>query len=108
MLSDESTFRLYRNQIRMVRWPVGERLNPKFCTPTVKHSASVMVWEAFSGNRGRAGIFFLPHNITMNAVRYRQVMEENLLDFMTRQEGRIQTVIDNDVWMTKTLISKTL
>ena len=103
MFSDESTFRLYRNQIRMVRWPVGERLNP-----TVKHSASVMVWEAFSGNRGRAGIFFLPPNITMNAVRYRQVLEENLLDFMTRQGGRIQTVIDNDVWMTKTLISKTL
>ena len=86
MFSDESTFTLLRSTRRMVRRPRKERFNPKYCSPTVKHSPSVMVWGAFSGVRGRAGIFFLPPNVKMNGERYCQVLNEHLLGFMERHQ----------------------
>ena len=86
MFLDESTFVLLRSTRRMVRRPRKERFNPKYCSPTVKHSPSVMVWGAFSGVRGRAGIFFLPPNVKMNGERYCQVLNEHLLGFMERHQ----------------------
>ena len=84
MFSDESTFVLLRSRMKLVRRPIGERYNPKFCSVTVKHSPSVMVWGAFSGVRGRAGIFFLPPNVKMNGERYIGVLNEHLIGFMER------------------------
>jgi transposase len=42
-----------------------------------------MVWASFTGACGRAGIFFLPPNVTMNGERYQTVLEDHLLPFMT-------------------------
>ena len=84
MFSDGSTFLLLRNRMKLVRRPVGQRYNPKFTSCTVKHSPSVMVLAAFSGRRGRAGIFFLPPNVKTNRERYITVLNKYLLGFMER------------------------
>jgi transposase len=49
--SDESKFNLFSSDgIKYVRRPIGQRYNPKFMVPTVKHGGgSVMVWGCFSG-----------------------------------------------------------
>ena len=73
MFSDESMFVLLRSRMKLVRRPVKERFNPKFCSPTVKHSPSVMVWGVFSRAKGGEGIFFHPPNVKMNASSYIQV-----------------------------------
>ena len=46
LFSNESKFMLFSSdRIRYVRCPVGERLNPKYWLPTVKHDrGNVMVW----------------------------------------------------------------
>ena len=43
---------------------------------TVKDPESVMVWRALSGIRVRAGMFFLPPQITMNVNRYLTVLND--------------------------------
>ena len=48
---------------------------------TMKHPACVMVWGAFSGNIGRAGLYFLPVNQTMKGITYIDVLEHHLLPF---------------------------
>ena len=89
MFSDESRFAVFRNRIRRVRRPIGKeyRLKRKFCNPTVKHPVSVMVWGAFTGARGRAGLFFLPANVTMNQHRYLACLDEHLIDFYQRHQA---------------------
>jgi transposase len=83
MFSDESTFRLVNSRGATVRRPSTiSRYLQKYTIPTVKHSASVMVWGCFSGARGRGGLYFLPKNLTMNGERYRTVLENHLLPFM--------------------------
>lgn len=48
--SDESKFNLFGSDgIKYVRRPIGQRYNPKFQLPTVKHGGgNVMVWGCFS------------------------------------------------------------
>jgi transposase len=83
MFSDESTFRLVNSRGRKVRRPMGlNRYKQRYTIPTVKHSASVMVWGCFSGKMGRGGLYFLPKNTTMNGERYKTVLEHHLLPFM--------------------------
>ena len=66
MFSDESTFRLVSGNSKIARRPSDvSRYNPQYTVKTVKHADSVMVWGAFSGNRGRGGLYFLPKNVTM-------------------------------------------
>ena len=48
---------------------------------TMKHPACVMVWGAFSGNIGRAGLYFLSVNQTMKGIPYIDVLEHHLLPF---------------------------
>ena len=79
MFSDESSFNVVRCKARKVRRPVGERFNPKFITPTVKHPESVMVWGCFSGVGGRGGLFFLPKKVTMRQGNYRECLEEKMI-----------------------------
>ena len=82
MFSDESTFRLVRGVPKMVRRPsTASRFDPKFTVRTVKHPVSVMVWGAFSGNMGRAGLYFLPKNLTMKGNNYNPVLKDHMLAF---------------------------
>ena len=46
------------------------RFDSKFTVKTMKHPGSVIVWGAFSGNMGRAGLYFLPKNATMKGSIY--------------------------------------
>lgn len=79
MWSDESTFRCIRSTAARVRRPIGtSRYDPKYTQKTVKHPDGVMVWGCFSGQKGRGGLYFLPKNVTMNGVRYVDVLESHL------------------------------
>ena len=57
------------------------RFDPRYTAKTVKHPDSVMVWGAFSGNCGRAGLYFLPKNVTMWGSNYIEVLQGHLLNF---------------------------
>ena len=50
LFSDESKFRLFSSDgVRYVRRPIGDRFNPKYQLPTVKHGrGNGMVWGCFS------------------------------------------------------------
>ena len=66
----------------MVRRPsTASRYDPKFTVKSVKHPGSVMVWGAFSGNLGRAGLYFLPKNTTIRGSNYIDVLKDHLLTF---------------------------
>jgi hypothetical protein len=41
-----------------------------------------MIWGCFSGSSGRGGIYFLEKNVTMNADRYIEVLQNHLLNFL--------------------------
>lgn len=82
MFSDESTFRLIRGTSKIVRRPRdASRYDPKYTVKTVKHPDSVMVWGAFSGNKGRGGLFFLPKNVTMKSDNYIDVLRDHMVKF---------------------------
>ena len=82
MFSDESTFTLVRGVPKMVRLPSNaSRYDPKFTVETMKHPGCVMVWGAFSRNRGRAGVYFLPKNITMKGSIHINILKEHLRTF---------------------------
>lgn len=42
----------------------------QYTVKTVKHPDSVMVWGAFSGNKDRGGLHFLPMNVIMKGNNY--------------------------------------
>ena len=87
MFSDESTFRLVRGESRTVRRPRGvSRFDPRYTVKTIKHPDSVMVWGAFSGGKGRVGLYFLPKNVTMKGSNYIDVLKEHLLSFWSIHE----------------------
>ena len=66
----------------MVRRPsTASRFDPKFTDKTVKHPVSVMVWDAFSGNMGHAGLYFLPENVIMKRSNYNHVLKDHMLAF---------------------------
>ncbi len=83
MFSDESTFRLINPRAQMVRRPKSmSRFLNRFTVKTVKHPPSIMVWACFSGKMGRASLYFLPANLTMNSERYLEVLESKLFPYM--------------------------
>jgi hypothetical protein len=70
MYSDESTFKCLRSTRTIIRRPQGSnRYDSHYTVKTVKHPDSVMVWGSFSETLGRAGLYFLPKNTTMNGTR---------------------------------------
>ena len=82
MFSDESTFTLVRELSKIVRHPSSASpYNQKFTIKTMKCPGSVMVWETFSGNLGRAGLYFLPKNVTMKGSIYMNILKEHLFTF---------------------------
>ena len=82
MFSDESTFQQFTDTKMFVHRPSGSNpVDPRYTKPTVKHSPSIMVWDAFSA-KGRAGLFFLPKGITMMEDRYIDILDSHLVNFM--------------------------
>ena len=67
---------------KMLRPPnSASRYDSKFMVKTVKHPGSKMVWEAFSGNLDRAGLYYLFENVTMKRSNYINASKEHLLAF---------------------------
>ena len=57
MFCDESTSRLARGRYKLVsRLSRVSQYNSRHNNKTVKHPKSVMVWGAFSGDKGRGGL----------------------------------------------------
>ena len=83
MWSDESKFEVISTRNKFVRHPRGvSRYGKRYCNRTVKWPDSVMVWGAFSGNDGRAGLAFLKQGVTMNGPIYLDVLKKHLPTFM--------------------------
>lgn len=57
--SDECSIDQFGNMKTTVRRPVGERYNPRYTRPTMKHPESVMIWACFSSS-GRGALHILP------------------------------------------------
>ena len=74
---DESTFQQFAVRKRHVRKPKCQRFNAKFTVSTVKHPPSHMVWGAMS-KHGTAGLCFLAPGITINGLKYVQLLQKNL------------------------------
>ena len=82
MFCDESTSRLVLRGYKLVRRPSGvSRYDPGYIIKTVKHPESVMVRGAFSGDKGRWGLYFLPKNVTMRGDSYLSVLDHYMLPF---------------------------
>ena len=66
-----------------MRRPRGvSRYAKHYCNRTVKWPDFVMVWGAFNGNGGRAGLAFLKQGVTMNGNNYLDELKKHLPTFM--------------------------
>ena len=87
MFSDESTFKCLRSACNRVRRPPGSnRFASKYTIKTVKHPDFVMLWGAYSGKMGKAGVYFLPKKCTMNSERYIKLLETHFLQMFSLHE----------------------
>ena len=78
----ESTSRLVLRGYKLVRTSLGvSRYDSRYIIKTVKHPTSVMVWGAFSGDKGRRGLYFLPKNVTMRGDNYLKILGHHMLPF---------------------------
>ena len=59
----------------------SNRFDPRYTTPTVKHPPSVMIWSSFSGQGGKAGLYFFLKGQTMNARIYHQVLQRHMTHY---------------------------
>lgn len=81
LFSDESMFSQFGQKKNRVRRPRNQRYVSRYTCPTVKKSAKVMVWGCFSAH-GRGALYFIPQNETVNAVKYKEILNEKLLRSM--------------------------
>ena len=59
MFFHKSTSRLVLRGYKLVRRPSGVfRYDSRYIIKTVKHPKNVMVWDDFSGDKGRGGLYF--------------------------------------------------
>ena len=59
MFYNESTSRLVLRGYKLVLWTSGvSRYDSRYIIKTVKHPKSVMVWDDFSGDKSREGLYF--------------------------------------------------
>ncbi|XP_066947049.1 uncharacterized protein [Macrobrachium rosenbergii] len=80
MFSDESTFRMVRSASNVVRRPKSvSRYHHQFTVKIVEHPQSVMVWGAFTGKLGRAGLYFLPKGETVKGTTYLEMLKDHML-----------------------------
>ena len=83
MWSDESLFKVISARRSWVRRPANiSRFHARWCNRTVKHPAKVMIWGAFTGAGGRAGLAVLPVGKTMNGKMYKNMLSRHLPTFM--------------------------
>ena len=84
MFCDESTTRLVLRGYKLVRRPSGVSrydYRTRYIIKTVKHPKSVMVRGAFSGDKDRGVLYFLPKNVTMRGDSYLSVLDHHMLPF---------------------------
>ena len=82
MFCDESTSRLLLRGYKLVRRPSGvSRYDSRYIIKTVKHPKSVMVYGAFSGDKGRWDLYFLSKNVTMRGNNYLRILDHHMLPF---------------------------
>jgi transposase/Mn-dependent DtxR family transcriptional regulator len=82
MWSDECKVEAIPKSRRYVRRHVGSNpCSSRFIIPTVAHPTSVMIWGCFSP-MGTGGLYILPKETTMNAARYKLVLQHHLLPVM--------------------------
>ena len=80
MVSDESMFQMFRvGSTKVRRLSSANRYDPRYTVPTVKHLQSVMVWGAFSSNKGRVELFILPKNVMMNGDLYIKIISDHMV-----------------------------
>ena len=80
MFCDESTYRLVLRGYKLVLRHLGvSRYDSRYIIKTVKHPKSVMVWGAFSGDKGRGGLYFLPKNVTIRGDNYLRIFDHHML-----------------------------
>uniref|UniRef100_A0AC35U2B8 DDE_3 domain-containing protein n=1 Tax=Rhabditophanes sp. KR3021 TaxID=114890 RepID=A0AC35U2B8_9BILA len=104
--SDESKFNLFGCDGKAtVRRPVGERYNPRFMIPTVKHGGgNVMVWGCFS-SKGVGPIIRIEG--TMDRYVYRDILADHMLPYAKRNMPRYWNFQqDNDPKHTSTLVKE--
>ena len=89
MWSDESTFKCISDASKKVRRPLytkgkkfGSPHAPQYLVKTVKHSAYIMLWGAFTGQGGRGSLAFIPQSTTITAKYYLNIMKAKLRDSM--------------------------
>lgn len=87
LFSDESKFHLFGSDgIRWVRRPNGQKMNPRYQIPTVKHGGgNIMIWGCFSA-RGVGPLYRIQG--TMNKEMYRDILQKHMLPFAKRHMGR--------------------
>ena len=88
MFSDETIIKQFYSFSTNVRRPVGQRYNPRYTVPRVKHSPSVMIWGSISAT-GRGALWFMPQGATVNARVYLSILEEKVERFMVMRHCRI-------------------
>ena len=82
MFSDDCTFTMVRGISKMMRRPrSASRYDPKFTVKTIKDPGSVMVWGVFSGNLGRAGLYFLIKDVSVKGSICIYILKEHLCTF---------------------------
>ena len=57
----------------------ANRYDPRYTVPTVKHLQSVMVWGAFSSDKGRVELFIIPKNVMMNGDLYINILSDHMV-----------------------------
>ena len=80
MFSDESTFQVFRvGSTKVRRLSSPNCYDPRYTVPTVKHLQSVMVWGAFSSDKGRVELFILLKNVMMNGDLYIKILSDHMV-----------------------------
>jgi transposase len=78
MFSDEAAFAQFGVNTSFVYRPRGQRYNPKFTCPTMKHSPKTLVWGCFSA-AGRGALYFVDQKKMVNADEYLKILDSKLI-----------------------------
>lgn len=88
LFSDETIIRQAGATSLRVRRPPNARYNNRYTVPTVKHSPQTMIWGSISA-KGPAGIYVLPPGQTINAAKYVDIMESEVLHSLSEHSCNV-------------------
>lgn len=88
MFSDEATCTQFYSYCRHIRRPPKRRYDQKYVIPVVKQAPKVMVWGAMTA-AGRAGLWIMPPNTTVNGAVYLDILKQKLPGFMQIHQARV-------------------